>query len=117
MLLGLPEKRWNVELPLLANRFVLWEISPFPGLWGDLWLLHLLEPSRSVGAREEQPEPSCCLHSQASQGRGCNLLLDVSGYICWKGAKVPGARQVKVMLVMGFRPETVDGAGENHSEE
>lgn len=50
---------------------------------------------------------SCSLHSQASQGKGATLLWDISDCIYGKGAKIPGARQEKVMLVTGFRPEIV----------
>lgn len=80
----------------------------FPGLVGDLQLLHLLKPSRSAGAREEQREPNCCHCSQALWAKpplGLHPELGLFGYICQKGAKSSRAMWVKIPLVMWFRPE------------
>lgn len=85
-------------------------LVPFPGLRGDLQPLHLLEPSRSAGAREEWLEPSCCLRSWASQAKpplGLHPGLGISGYIHRKGAKTPRATQVKIPLATWFRPKDV----------
>lgn len=103
-------KRQNVELPLSPTDLSSRRLVPFPGLQGDLRPLHLLEPSRSEGAGEEQPEPNCCPCSWASQTKsplGLHPGLGTSVYICWKGANPPGTMWVKIVLAMWFRPECV----------